>query len=392
MTDSVAGKVLIAEDEPVLLRTYARLLREEGHRVETASSGEAAVEQFRTGRFDAVVSDIGLPGMNGLQLFDNLRKQDREIPVMFLTGQPTMETAAKAMELGAFRYLEKPVPVGMFVDAVDSAVTQGRMARLRRDLVVSRSAGAMTEDQTELRTRFNRAIEKLWVAYQPIVNWSTRQTFAHEALLRCHEPSLGNPGTFISAAQKLGEAQTLARAIRTTAVGPASLSDSLLFLNLATADLQDDDLYAPHSPLASIAHRTVLEITEGVRLAEMPDLNDRLDRLRAMGFRIALDDLGSAYSGLNYLASIKPDVVKLDMALVRNIHQCSTRQKMVGALAGLCRDLGMLVVAEGVESPEELRTLVAAGCDHFQGFLFAKPAPPFPAVDWTRASQLENRS
>jgi EAL domain-containing protein (putative c-di-GMP-specific phosphodiesterase class I) len=105
--------------------------------------------------------------------------------------------------------------------------------------------------------------------------------------------------------------------------------------------------------------------------------------LRELGFRVAVDDLGAGYSGLSSFAQLEPEVVKLDMSLVRDVNQSNTKQKLIRSMTAVCKDMGSLVVAEGVETIEERECLVELGCDLLQGYLLAKPGPPFPEVKWT---------
>ena len=113
--------------------------------------------------------------------------------------------------------------------------------------------------------------------------------------------------------------------------------------------------------------------------------NFRLDKLRSLGFQIALDDLGAGYAGLNSFATLQPTIVKLDMSLVSGIDLCNVRQRLVRSMVEACHDLSVRVVAEGIESREELDCCVSLGCDLLQGYLIAKPAgastgiePPLP--------------
>jgi EAL domain-containing protein (putative c-di-GMP-specific phosphodiesterase class I) len=101
-----------------------------------------------------------------------------------------------------------------------------------------------------------------------------------------------------------------------------------------------------------------------------------------MGFKIAVDDLGAGYAGLSSFTVLEPEIVKLDMSLIRDIHITSTKQKVVRSMTALSKDMGMTVVAEGVETREERACLVDLGCDLLQGFLFAKPGRAFPGVAW----------
>jgi EAL domain-containing protein (putative c-di-GMP-specific phosphodiesterase class I) len=113
-------------------------------------------------------------------------------------------------------------------------------------------------------------------------------------------------------------------------------------------------------------------------IEKIPDTHDRIERLRKLGYKIAVDDLGEGYSGLNSFANLEPDAVKLDMSLIRGIEKAPTKRRMVRALASLCRELGTPLVAEGVETQAELDTLLELGADWLQGFLFARPGYPLP--------------
>ena len=155
-----------------------------------------------------------------------------------------------------------------------------------------------------------------------------------------------------------------------------------MFVNVCAREIVDPELYEEDSPLARCADRVVLELTEQSVLTCIPDLAERLEALRSLGFRLAVDDLGAAYSGLTSLAIVEPDFVKLDLSLVRGIHESTTKQKIVGATVRLCSELGRNIIAEGVESVEERDVLIDLGCDLMQGFLFARPEPPFPTVSW----------
>jgi EAL domain-containing protein (putative c-di-GMP-specific phosphodiesterase class I) len=157
---------------------------------------------------------------------------------------------------------------------------------------------------------------------------------------------------------------------------------TVLFVNLHAGDLCDDSLLASSAPLSKIARRVVLEITERAALDEVKDARARVAQLRQMGFRIAIDDLGAGYAGLTSFAQLEPEVVKLDMSLVRDVHKEPTRRRLIHSMTELCREMGMLVVAEGVETESERDALAGLGCQLLQGYLFARPGKGFPPVSW----------
>ena len=151
-----------------------------------------------------------------------------------------------------------------------------------------------------------------------------------------------------------------------------------LYVNLHPQELLDDQLYDPQAPLSKLASRVVLEITERASLESLPDVRDRVGRLRKLGYRMALDDLGAGYAGLASFALLEPEVVKIDESLVRDVHHGATRRRLISSIIAACRDLKCACIAEGVELPAERDALAELGCELFQGFLFARPAFAFP--------------
>ncbi|MFI5306702.1 MAG: EAL domain-containing protein, partial [Polyangiales bacterium] len=267
------------------------------------------------------------------------------------------------------------------IENVKRAAKLRRVARLKREAVEYLGAAEkLVGDQAGLEASLGRGMQSLWMAYQPIISAAKQRVVAYEALVRTREPTIPHPGALFSIAERLGRVADVGRAIRahvaeTLAQRPV---DADIFINLHPSDLLDEELFAADAPLTAFAPRVVLEITERAALDRGADIPARIRRLRELGFRIALDDLGAGYAGLSYFALLTPDVVKLDISLVRNIHEETIKQKLVGSFTGLCKELGMTVVAEGIETRAERETIVALGAELLQGYLFAKPGPPFP--------------
>jgi len=184
-----------------------------------------------------------------------------------------------------------------------------------------------------------------------------------------------------AAAERLGKIDELGRAIRNAVVPsvPRAAPDALLFINIHAHELAADDFLGQGSPLADVASRIVLEITERSSLGHVSDLDKRLHRLRRQGFRFAVDDLGGGYAGVSALTLLEPDFVKLDRSLVMGLEESPRRRSVVRAMVRLCtHELGIQMIALGVESPAERDTLAREGVDLMQGELFAGPARDFP--------------
>ena len=377
------GRVLLVDDQGDILRAYARWLTAGGFQVDTADDGSTAADMASKTAYDVIVSDISMPGMTGVEMLRAVRERDQDVPVVLMTAQPEIETAMDAVELGALRYLAKPVDGQLLVQVAEHAVRLHKLARLKREALLVTGSDAQPGDRIALEGAFERALSGLWLAFQPIVMVSEKRIFAYEALMRSREAALPHPGAMLSAAERLDRLPDLGRAIRERAAAAAAAMPDpsvLLFINLHPADFQDPTLFNEDAPLAPFARRIVLEVTERSALDDISNLRDKVSRLRSLGYRIAVDDLGAGYAGLAAFANLEPDVVKIDMSLVRDVDTTRTKSTVVGKMTEACRDLGMLVVAEGVETAGERDALTELGCDLLQGYFFARPAADFPRV------------
>jgi diguanylate cyclase (GGDEF)-like protein len=235
-----------------------------------------------------------------------------------------------------------------------------------------------------LRHDLGLAIERgeLAVFYQPQAR-VTGEVVGFEALLRWRRPRLGPvpPSTFIPIAEESRLIVQIGEwALREVCREAASWTHHLgVAVNLSPVQFQHGDLPSlVHSILLQTglaADRLELEITEGVLLADSARALSVLRRLKALGVRIAMDDFGKGYSSLSYLQSFPFDKIKIDRAFVSKLEQNPQSAAIVRAVLGLARGLGLPVLAEGVETEEELAFLAAEACDQVQGYLIGRPLP-----------------
>ncbi|MGC4087451.1 MAG: EAL domain-containing response regulator [Polyangiaceae bacterium] len=381
MADSTAH-VLVVDDEEPLREAVVRTLDQAGFQVSPAAEASAALDYLRQGkRFDAIVTDLSMPGVQGVDFLRAVRRLDLDVPLIIVTGFPSLETAVATVRYGGFRYLEKPVGVEELVDTVREATSMHRLALLkRRALELYEAEGWLLGDRASIEAHFDRALDKLWLAFQPIVDWNNRRVYGYEALVRSAEPTLSNPGRLFDAAERLGRVRELGRRIRRILAEDAcrAPADAVLFTNLHAADLNDEDLFSSEAPMSRWASRIVLEITERSSLDRVSDVRGAIALLRERGFRIAVDDLGAGYAGLSSFSQLEPDIAKLDMSLVRGIDQSSRKASIVRSMIAVCtRELGTQLVCEGVETEAERDTLLELGADLLQGYLLGRPEANF---------------
>jgi len=214
-------------------------------------------------------------------------------------------------------------------------------------------------------------------AFQPIVNVSEKQVFSYEALLRS-TMNESSKNVF----EKVKKSELLlfdqrARNIALEFAGRLNVN-SYINLNFLPRSLQTSDKYIQATLEAATRFglrptQLVVEITETEAIHDQEIFLSLVNDLRSKGLKIAIDDFGAGYSGLNLLANFQPDMVKLDMQLVRNIESHGPRQAIVKAITQVCVDLGIDLIAEGVETLEEYHWLREHNICLLQGFLFAKP-------------------
>ncbi len=376
-TPTLSGRILVVDDEAALRELLAEILRGAGYVVETCGDGRAALEALQSANYDAVISDVAMPDMDGIGLLRAVREKDLDVPVVLCTGGPSIETAIAAVEQGALQYLVKPVAHEKLLEASARAVKLGALARLKREALKATGYEQLAGERADLEAAFARALASLWMAGQPIIQADTGKHYAHEMLLRTRESSFPHPGALLSAAERLARLPELGRSVRAAVAGLAAAGriPGAVFVNLHPHDLIDDELLDAQAPLSRFASRVVLEITERASLESIGNVAGRVAALRKLGYRIAIDDLGAGYAGLTSFTALTPDIVKLDITLVKGLDKNAVKRKLVVSMTGLCHDMDIVVVAEGIETEGERAGVVAAGCDLLQGFLIGRPAP-----------------
>lgn len=243
-----------------------------------------------------------------------------------------------------------------------------------------------TTRTTQAHSRMSLALDGMWMAFQPVVSLLERRVCAYEALLRTRSEEFASPLSLLHEASRLDRIWDVSRTARERTANEcgAMPDDALLFVNLHVSDLFDDALLDDRNPLLPYAQRVVFEVTEQASVRSADEIPERVQALRALGFRIAVDDLGAGYSALSVLAELEPEVVKVDMSIIRDVDRSLTKQRVIRSVLHLALDLGSTVICEGVETERERDMLASLGCDWLQGYWFARPSRGFVSVEDAR--------
>ena len=319
-------------------------------------------------------------------------------------------TVGSTYSVGGDRY---DVGVVCGVVGIDAAESISAPDVLRRAEIALQNAKATArsvvvfepklEEQTQERLRFyddiTRALEteSFTLAYQPVLSTASGEVVGVEALMRWNHPSRGNvsPAEFIPMAEASGQIVDMGLwALRTACRQQrqwrrSNELDLVMAVNLSARQISDPevvDRIADVITRETVDPRAVkLEITESLIVEDNEAAMAVLHRLRSLGVRLSVDDFGTGYSSLSRLSKLPIDELKIDRYFVDGIGSEGPRETILAASIGMAHGLGLPVVAEGVETPEQLAYLQANGCEYVQGFLFSRPVPAAEIVPFVRS-------
>lgn len=317
----------------------------------------------------------------------------------YLLGQSEVFVSAS---MGLAMYPADASQIEDLLRHADQALYAAKGAGRNRWCVFTPAMQAAAQWRARLDADLRTALEagQLSVVYQPIVNMLSGRVCKAEALLRWHHPELGaiSPAQFIPVAETSGQILALGDWVFTQAAHQVrhwrSVLDAEFQVSVNKSPVQChrspalssrwvDELAQMGLPCSSLC----IEITEGLLLDTHPDVTRHLGELRAAGMTVSLDDFGTGYSSLTYLQKLDIDCLKIDQSFVRNLSPGSTDLTLCKAIIAMAHELGMQVVAEGVETEQQHQLLMEAGCDHGQGYWYGRPMPPAQFEAWVRARQ-----
>ncbi|MGH8077382.1 MAG: putative bifunctional diguanylate cyclase/phosphodiesterase, partial [Lysobacter sp.] len=267
-----------------------------------------------------------------------------------------------------------------------------------RFLFYAREMNARVAETLALENRLRSALgaDEFELHYQPKFNAGTNDMTGVEGLLRWHDPGVGmvSPEHFIPILEETGMIREVGQWALQQAIRDhrrwrdAGLDAPRIAINVSAAQLHEaaftTDVKAAIAAAGGGAHGLDIEITESTLMTRVETNADKLAALRDLGIRIAIDDFGTGYSSLQYIAKLPLDTLKIDRSFVIGMIDNATDHTIVSSVISLAHELDLMVVAEGVETPEQADGLRALECDEMQGYLFSPPVPAAKVEEWLR--------
>lgn len=339
-----------------------------------------------------------LKGQNADELQNQIRAHFAELAEPYLGRSG----AGTAVAVGLMQFKLGDVTAGKVLRSVHGAAQDARNddQPVRIYSIASDAAHRRQYTLLEALPAALAADEQLSLHFQPRVDMRSGQCESAEALLRWNHPELGNvpPGEFIPLAEVTELARPLTQwvldaALRQIAVWRTEGISIKVSVNVSPSNLEETD-FAEVLARALVQHDVPanlleIEFTESGLIRNQARILANLAVIRAMGVSCAIDDFGTGYSSFSYLKDIPAEIIKIDQSFIRELTPGSTVSALVRGMITMGQEMGLQVVAEGVETNEACEFLRQAGCDEAQGYLFSRPIPADKFLDWLNAHNLD---
>lgn len=376
--------VLVADDDPLFRSALADLLSSEPgiELVGVATEAGEAIELARSKKPTVAVIDVRMPGGGGARAARGIVECSPETKIVAYSAYADRSIVLDMLRAGATSYLLKGAPAAVVVSTVLRAA-QGE-AVLSPEIaggVVEELAGHMVRREREqeierrLTDRIRQTIDerRFVCVFQPIIDLETKDQVGMEALSRFSGEPLQGPDRWFADAERAGLRVELELATAGAAVErlPDVADGGFLSINLSPVSLP-----SCRSLLSNgVSGRLVVEITEHAAIDDYDALSPHVATLRADGTRLAVDDAGAGFASLRHTLQLTPDFIKLDISLTRGIDTDRSRRALAAGLIGFAHELGAEIIAEGIETRDELEALRTLGVRYGQGYYIAAPGP-----------------
>lgn len=353
----------------------AMLLETRGYEVNIASCGKEAIDKAQHHNLDLILLDLILPDVEGFEVCRRLKeeKSTQHIPIIILSSKYLYEDKVEGLYLGADDYLTKPFDHEELFARMEAVMRRGLFGGLD---IAHDGAEALI---IELRKIIDQ--ELIVPFYQPIYSFWQKKVFGLEVLSRPRTQSiLANPELLFKAALQFGLYPDLELLAWRKAIGPIApqLQGKKLFLNCNPYLIEGPKFLKVRSIFEENQIRpqdVVLELTERSAISDFKAFYDCLKHYKECGFKIAVDDVGGGYASLEAIVEIHPEVVKIDRHIVNELRLDPFKKSIVKFVVAFCRENNIMAIAEGIETREDLQSLLEIGIEAGQGYYLFRPSP-----------------
>lgn len=384
-------KILVIEDEESVRENLLDLLEAEEFETVAAANGKIGLNLAIAEVPDLILCDMMMPEIDGYGVLQALRQQPltATIPFIFLTAKSAKSDIRQGMDMGADDYLTKPFTRSELLSAIMKKLE--KYANFKKHLSIQNAVKKLTPRLQLLDKHLHQAIRDDFkgfeIHYQPIIDINSGKITGAESLLRWHNYELGDvsPGEFIPLAESNGlifiiDNWVLNHVCQQMRIWRDAGIKSLTFsVNLSAIEFNQSDLSSKIINLIEINNLDPscleIEVTESMIMQNVNCAIAIMNELRSLGVKIAIDDFGTGQSSLNYLRLLPANTIKIDRSFVQNVDQDNAKSIITKSLIKMAQGLNIKIIAEGVETEEELSFLQEHKCDAIQGIIFSAALP-----------------
>lgn len=373
-------RLLVIDDEEDICETIAEIAQSRGFDVATLSDPAKVGEKLDGFTPDIVMLDLMMPGTDGVELLRLLVDRVKNAKICLMSGSDTrvLNSARRlgsAHGLDVVAALEKPIDIGVLRTTLDQLGGANNKTVVGADIAQALALG------------------QLILYYQPVIEIATRRVKGAEALIRWAHPTRGilPPAEFLDQIVSEGLMQPMTEHVLTTAVHQVSKwhhagEDLTVSVNVTASSLLELSLPDRIADLCAQnqipPEKLVLEVTETEAMRDVTRTMDVLLRMRIRNIGVSIDDFGTGHSSLRELQRMPFSEMKIDKSFVLDMANNRDCAVIVNSIIDLGHNLGLKVIAEGVEDVRIWRLLAERNCDYAQGFYMAKPMPPEEFNRW----------
>ncbi len=362
--------ILVVDSDEMFVKAKIKLLESRNYQVDVACDGAETLEKAKQYP-DLILLSRGLPDMDGIKVCQKIRKTKRleHISIIIFTSKDTSSQRVEGLSFGADDCISKPIDDDELIARIEAVLRRNQVFR------------QVQEEQSALAKELKSILSEEMITpyFQPVYSMQSFLPIGVEALSRPPTSGLIDNAEFLfKTALILDMYSEVEMVCWKTAVAKwkKTINQGKLFLNCTPYFIESGRLSEKFiSDLGIDPGSIVLEITERTAIQKYEVFIKELDRLRETGIKIAVDDVGSGFASLDTVVEIRPDIVKIDRQLVRELHKDELKYNIMQAIISFCKKSKVMTVAEGIEEEEELEAVIELGIDAVQGYLLARPVP-----------------
>jgi EAL domain-containing protein (putative c-di-GMP-specific phosphodiesterase class I)/AmiR/NasT family two-component response regulator len=387
---TAAARIVVVDDQHANVALLQRILRHAGYlRVRGLTDPRSALEICTGWAPDLVILDLHMPDIDGVAFLETLRSAHAPtdfVPVLILTADITRDALKRALAAGANDYALKPLDADEVLLRVRNLLSirvshealkhhNTTLAAELRDLTRWADEQALHQAQATARVRDAIASGGPKMVVQPIIELAARRTVGYEALARFDTPPQRPPDTWFADAAAVGLGTELELLAVQSALDllPAISPDQFLTINVSPTTLLTNTFR--QLALQAPCGRVVFEITEHQPVDDYEAVAAVSNALRGHGVRLAVDDAGAGFASMQHILKLQPDFIKLDIGFTRHIDRDPIKTALSGALASFAKQIGATIIAEGIETADELQRLRELDITYGQGYYLGVPHP-----------------